>query len=137
MNDGSAQKADTSPSGEHYAGFLPTVFGLCQQFKSFTVHSVFLSCHTGDNCIITSGSDVVVIRNILKQQNNFYLVCQKFCRYTDFFAYPLPSSQLGIYCVFDLSEEMVVCSLSDFKEKNVMMPFNDSFVVVPLKNIQV
>jgi hypothetical protein len=85
----------SSPNGEHHASFVPSGFGVCQQFKCVTVKGVLLSCSTGNN-YATIGSDVVLIRNILKQNCNLFVVYQKFCHYQDFFTYPLSSSQVGI-----------------------------------------
>ena len=53
----------------------------------------------------------------------------------DFFSHPLESSNLGIYIVSDLSNEISARRLSDFGTKNVLLPYKDTFVVIPMLNV--
>ena len=55
--------------------------------------------------------------------------------FDDFFSHPLESSNLGIYIVSDLSNEISARRLSDFGTKNVLLPYKDTFVVIPMLNV--
>lgn len=119
--------------GEHHNGYVPAGIGLCKQFKSILVNGVHIAISTGNNCI-TLGNNIAVVRNILKTDVDIFFVYQTFHEFHDFYTYPLHSSKIGIYLVSQLNSELFIARLCDFKKKNVMLPFKDSFVVIPLLN---
>ncbi len=122
-------------NAEHYCGYVPAGIGPCKQFKSISINGVNISINTGNNCVML-GSSVAVIRNILKTDLDIFLLHQTFCEQRDFYTYPLHSSKIGIYQVSCLSSELKIARLSDFRRKNVMLPFNNAFVVIPLLNFE-
>lgn len=118
---------------EHHNGYVPAGIGLCKQLKSILVNGVCISNSSGNNCVVL-GNSIAVVRNILKTDVNVFFVYQTFCEQHDFYAYPLQSSKIGTYLVSSLSSELLVARLCDFKKKNVMLPYKNSFVVIPLLN---
>jgi hypothetical protein len=125
---------DITPGDEHHSGPVPSGIGLCRQFNRITMNGVRISSSIGNNCIVI-GNDIAVVRNILKKDSNIFFVYQKFLLRQNFYTYPLESSEIGIYQVSQLSSDLFVGSLCNFKKKNVMLPFKDTFVVIPLLNL--
>jgi hypothetical protein len=62
-------------------------------------------------------------------------IYQKFHEKRDFYTYPCPSSRFRIYQVCDIRNELFVGNLDDFITKNIMLPYNDSYVLIPLLHV--
>jgi hypothetical protein len=122
----------TCPTEEHHNGPLPNNFGVCRQFRKVTVNGALICLNSANNCISIDSGDIVVIRNIVVKHGETLLVYQQFNSYQSFFTYPLDSSRFGIYRVSHLRSEWCVAKLSDFRRKNVMLPFDEEYVVIPL-----
>lgn len=74
-----------------------------------------------------------LIRNILSNDTKFVkIVCESFENVLPYFAYPLPSSDLGIHKVSGRCGTYDVFSLSDIKLKYFRLPLKDDYVVVLL-----
>jgi len=122
----------SGPAAEHCSVNIPVGIGHCRQYKQLYVSGVLLSVQNGDNCI-TVGTDIVLIKNIIVKDSEIMLVYMKFFHVMDFFDYPVKSSHIGIHYVSDLSSELSVFrNFSEFYIKNVMLPYNNGFVVIPL-----
>lgn len=119
------------PYEEHQSGCVPTYVWSCRQYKCLRVNNLLLSIKSGDNCIVL-GDDICLLRNILVQNSETLFVYEQFDTKRDFFEYPLKSSSINIYFVSNLNRELRVCSITCFRMKNVLLPFGDGYVVVPL-----
>jgi len=75
-----------------------------------------------------------VIRNTVQKDGQVLLVYQRFSYLQDFFTYPIKSSKIGIFRASQLSNELLIGSLTSFKAKNVMLPFKKDIAVYPLLN---
>ena len=102
-----------------------------RQLKSVSIGGVTVSVTNGNNCVAI-GSDVCVVRNIVERQGEKYLIYQKFCKLVNFFTYPLPCSDLGIYLASELSMEMYFSHSSSCLKKYVLLPHKDMHVAIPL-----
>ena len=126
---GTGTSADTME--EHYSNVIPSSLGICRQYKRLALDGVCISVQAGDNCC-TIGHDIAIVRNIVIQNGEKLLVYQKFQEKRDFYHYPCPSSRFRIYQVCDMRNELLVGNLNDFITKNVMLPYNDTYVIIPL-----
>jgi len=131
-NVGGSKSVRNGPAKEHHSTVdLPSGFGHCHHYKQLYVDGVLLSVQTGDNCI-TLGTRIMLLKNIVVKNSQTMLICQKFQVVGDFFEYPMKSSDIGIHYVSDLSSELFIENLSDFQCKNVALPHENGYVVVPL-----
>ncbi|XP_034247740.1 uncharacterized protein LOC117649258 [Thrips palmi] len=103
-----------------------------QQYKKLKAGSLKLRLGKADSCFQTKDGDIVVLQNIVCRQRRVYLVGCKFSKLEDYYVYPLPSSQLGIYRVSLLERERRVYRLSDLHSKCYLMPDGEFFVCVPI-----
>jgi hypothetical protein len=128
----------TSPNAntieEHHSNVIPSSLGICRQYKRLTMDGVCISVQAGDNCV-TIGHDIAIVRNIVIQNGEKLLINQKFQDQRDFYTYPCPSSRFRIYQVCGIRNELLVGNLNDFITKNVMLPYNDSYVIIPLLHV--
>jgi predicted XRE-type DNA-binding protein len=126
------RSSDIIHCGEHQSGVIPQGVGMCKQFKSAIVNGIRICTTAGDNCV-TLGNDVILIKNILLSgSSDTLLVYQKFTELTDFFTYPLPSSDIGIYKSSGLSHEVHCVNVTAVVKKNVMLPYMGDYVMFPL-----
>ena len=123
-----------NPIEEHHSNCIPSSFGICRQYRRISINGVLISVQTGNNCI-TIDNDVVIVRNIVVRNGKKLLIYQKFQDKQDFYNYPCQSSRFKIYQVSNVRNELFVGKLEDFKTKNVMLPCNDSYVIIPLLHI--
>jgi len=119
---------------EHYSNVIPSSLGICRQYKRLAIDGVRISVQAGDNCV-TIGHDIAIVRNIVIQNGEKLLIYQKFQEKRDFYHYPCPSSRFRIYQVCDMRNELLVGNLNDFVTKNAMLPYNDTYVIIPLLHL--
>lgn len=119
--------------GEHCHGPLPIDVNKFSQFSQIQLPLAFFSVHKGNNCVLI-GNKVALIVNIVCEspEHQKFLVVKEFLQKTNFFDIPLPSSDLLIYTVNNLSTECKVYSIEDVVCKCVLIPFRDRFVSMPL-----
>ena len=118
---------------EHDMG--PVVDGYEQfiQYRSVRTYNFSLNLSDRDNCVIVDDGCVGIVRNILSLKSKVYLVLCLFRHVSDFFDYPLLSSEVGIYRVSHLTERLCVFDLNKIRCKCVRLPVDDShYVAVPL-----
>ena len=99
------------------------------------VNDVTFQLGQRDSCLMTSDGDVMIIRNIIKRNDNSVcIVGNKFRQSEDYYDYPLPSSVLGILKVSRLSTTRNVLELSDIQAKNwlIHIPQSQSYLSIPL-----
>ena len=77
---------------EHNRGpLLPNLLFNVKQYEQVILPNFSLNLKQNDNCILTEDKSVVLLRNIVKIDEQLYLVCVRFTVLEDLFDYPLPS----------------------------------------------
>lgn len=117
---------------EHATGPLPTNFSSFKQYGRLILKSYSVSLNTGDNCIAVQNAKPCLVRNILSNGLDVYLVVESFCHVTNFFESPLPSESLGIYQVSQHNGSYEVVHVDNMLHKCLLLPLNSNcFVVIP------
>ena len=129
-------KVRCTPHGKpHLSGPLPQDLSQCRQFKNFHGEKYYVSCALGNNCF-KIGNDIVLIKNILlSQTDETYIVYNLFLDNESFFKKPLDSLCLDIRMVSTLSNNLLVCSVSDLSHKCVLLPYADKYVAFPMLHL--
>lgn len=104
-----------------------------QHFRKIDIGNFVLQLNGKDNCFKTRAEDIVVLSDIVQNlDGTIYLVGNCFLQKSDFFEYPLPSSQLGIFSVANLGEETNVFEIHEVVAKCWLMPDGNSYCCVPI-----
>lgn len=104
-----------------------------QHFRKINIGYFVLQLNDKDNCFKTRGEDIVVLSDIVQDiDGTINLVGKRFLHKNDFFEYPLPSSQLGIFSVAELGEEIYVYEIHEVIAKCWLMPDGNSYCCVPI-----
>lgn len=85
-----------------------------------------------DSCFKTNTGEIVVLRNIIRRQDNTIFVGNIFSNISDFYTYPLRSSELDIVKVSELIEERLIFTLNKIIAKCWLIPIRDEYVCIPL-----
>ncbi|KAK3908311.1 Kinesin-like protein KIF1B [Frankliniella fusca] len=93
-----------------------------EQFRFLRFNDVVFKCNKKDNCFKTFLGDVVVMSNIVRRENDIFLVGCHMINKRDLYDYPFPSSEIGILSVSQLSAEKRAYSLNDVECKCWLMP---------------
>ena len=105
------------------------------QFEQLSLPDSHLSEHQPDNCIIAR-KKLGLIRNILSQsedEGDRVLVAEWFRgEPVSFFEQPLPSSDLRIFKVCHLADDITMLDVREVTSKCVLLPCMDYYVAVPL-----
>lgn len=104
------------------------------QYRELSLPDVYLSVNRGDNCVLV-GDKVGLVRNILCADGlngEKALIVEFFRGASSFFEKPLKSSDLRIFAVSKLREQISFIKLKDITCKCVLMPHRDRFIAVPL-----
>ena len=101
-------------------------------FRKLKFGSLTLKVGKSDSCFRTVSGDIIVLKNIVRQQRRVYLIGRKFLPLEDYYKYPIPSSDLGIFRVSALGRERLAFQLSDVKNKCYLMPDGHHYVCVPV-----
>lgn len=131
-----AHKVQGTLKKQHTDGPVIRQFLSFSQYKGLELPGVYISVSRGDNCIMV-GDKVGLVRNILSGGDNSetYVVFEEFRNKTNFFSTPLDSSDLRIFAVSQLSEEMEVVSASNITGKCVILPFHNKYISIPLLHV--
>ena len=119
------------PKGKHEQGPLPFVFKDYEQYTSIRCNNIFFSTKDSDNCVKVHDK-VSLIRNILKKDKAIVFLYEPFSNASNFFKYPLDSSDLGIFKVSNLSGCFYTAYFKDITCKFVRFPHKKKFVVIPI-----
>jgi len=114
----------------HNFGPVPPGYNLSEQFKVCRTDLFLLSISEPDN-YINIGSDIGVVRNILKCGCDIFIVHENFKELSSFNAYPADSSIFNICYVDKLSGILAVSPLIGVK-KCVRLPKGRKSVVLPM-----
>ena len=106
-----------------------------KQFEQLSLPDSHFSVHQPDHCIIARDK-VGLIRNILTQSEDdvdIVLVVEWFRGVSvSFFEEPLPSSDLRIFKVCHLADDVTIVDVREVTSKCVLLPCMDYYVAVPL-----
>jgi hypothetical protein len=113
----------------HRRGPLPREYCAYIQFEQLSLPDAFLSSHEPDNCIIARGR-VGLIRNILSSSEE----SEEWFRGVpnSFFIEPLNSTNLRIFKLTSLVDNITVLDFQEITSKCALLPCRDYFVSVPL-----
>ncbi|KYN09821.1 hypothetical protein ALC57_18074 [Trachymyrmex cornetzi] len=97
------------------------------QFKRIMVNDTIFKCNVKDACFKTINGEITVLHNIVQRHGEV-----SFTKMENVYEYPLPSSELGIIRVSDLSEERRVFPLVQIIAKCWLIPDVEFFLCFPL-----
>ncbi|KAJ1526536.1 hypothetical protein ONE63_008123 [Megalurothrips usitatus] len=101
-------------------------------YKKLKAGSLMLRVGKADGCFSAVNGDIVVLYDIELRQKKVFLIGRKFRCLEDFYAYPIPSSDIGIFKVSDLGKRRLTYRLKDVNNKCYLMPHGTHFVCVPI-----
>jgi hypothetical protein len=124
------------PSGLHQVhNEGPTVseVDIQQQYKQVDTGSFRIKLTCGDRHVQLRKGDVVAVQNIVTDMdNNVWLIYRKFDDASDFFSYPMPSKELGIFRLGHLTQSLHRCLITEVLQKYVVLPCKSGHVGIPL-----
>jgi len=123
----------------HNRGPLPHTFENHVQFHKLETPSTVLRIGERDG-IVMIGNSISAIKNILRGPDGDIVVLYSTYQHkSDFYKHPLPSSELGIYRIRQLSNRVLSARYQDLKQKYMLMPViidnRREGVAVPLRNV--
>ena len=114
----------------HSLGPLPNELSNSTQFYKVETDQYQLKLNFKDSCVRIAGK-VCIIKNIVLQETEIFLVYQAFGSYEDSFHTPLSSRSLGIGKASDLDNTLHFAKLTAVEAKCVAMPFRNKYFVIP------
>lgn len=102
------------------------------QFRKIMVNDTTFKCNLKDSCFKTVNGEIIVFHNIVQRHNEAFFVGYSFTKMENVYHYPLPSSELGIIRVSDLSEERRVFPLIHVIAKCWLIPDGKFLLCFPL-----
>jgi hypothetical protein len=123
---GSSANDSASARDEHRHGPVPDGFSYAKQFSLLKVGHFMINVKRSpaDCCVVVRDNKRVLVVNVLEMKGSLFIVCNPFKGLTDLFAYPLPSSSIGIYKASGVSKELLVMSVSEIMCKCFFLPCN-------------
>lgn len=123
---GSSANDSASARDEHRHGPVPDGFNYAKQFSLLKVGHFMINVKRSpaDCCVVVRDNKRVLVVNVLEMKGSLFIVCNPFKGLTDLFAYPLPSSSIGIYKASGVSKELLVMSVSEIMCKCFFLPCN-------------
>ena len=119
---------------EHSQG--PILRGLIdsKQYTVLTMANFILKTTEPNNCISYLESKIGLIRNIFSNGTVTCVLVQRFTEQQSYFTHPLPSCDIGIYLLRNLSSSMEVVDIHVINHKYILFPLpnNDHFLGIPL-----
>lgn len=117
---------------EHNNGPVPLIFSKAvNQFQEAFLGGLVIKITEGDNCVKIQNSIATVV-NIILSEGKVFFVYKEYKHRSSFFDYPMNSSDLGIFVVRELSEDVHISEFDGSIEKYVRLPLRENFVVFPL-----
>jgi hypothetical protein len=130
-----SRQMDFNLAQPHTDGPLPDGFVAAQQFALVHVLGYSLSLKKQDNCVLLKNRDVGLVRNILLQGSSVVLACQVFASKVNYFDEPLPSSDINIFKVDCLNNNLCCFPIEAVDCKCVILPLKGSIsVTLPLQH---
>jgi hypothetical protein len=130
----SCQEQDVTLKKQHRAGPVVAGFINFKQYKEVHMNDYVLKTYGGDNCICFGDRHIGIVKNIVSDGNEIYLIVKRFKNLKAAFLEPLVSSDLGIYMLNDFDKGFDVCHLKDVCRKYVLLPIKDGrkWIGIPL-----
>ena len=119
----------------HLEGPVTVSLRHCLQYKQYHKKNYVMSTIHGDNCF-EIGGQIGIVRNILKDNDNSYILFGDFSVKLSFFQDPIDSASLSVYVVEPSNAPIKQIALSDIKTKYVILPYKNKFVVMPQLHFQ-
>ena len=121
---------------QHQNGPLLPELKTKKQFSIIIKDGLTVATKERDACIKIS-SDVAKVCNIVEEHDGkVTVVYKKYRTIQDFFKYPMPSSDLNIFRVSNLSSNLYKADVSEILLKFVRLPYKkESYVVYPILHI--
>ncbi|KAK3928352.1 Valine--tRNA ligase [Frankliniella fusca] len=101
-------------------------------FKKITFGTLSLQVDKRNSCFQTKIGDIVVLKNVVFRNGRVCLVGCRFLNREDYFTYPVASSELDIFRVWNLEERRRIYHCRELKFKCWLMPEGLKFLCVPL-----
>lgn len=121
---------------QHFSGPESAAVSIAKQFKRAEVKSMKLSTESPNNCcLLLDGEEkeIVAIKNFfISNDGEYYMMCQTFSSKSDFYTAPCPSSDLNIFSVSNLQEEIKLRKVSEITKKMIFLSREGKSVVLPL-----
>lgn len=107
------------------------------QFKQAHFKSNCITGKTGDNCILLSTKEVVVVENIIERGGEVFVVGKCFNLLTNFFPDPFHSTNFDIFKCQNLSTVRQCWPITQiaFKVYLIPIPNSNNFAAFPLENM--
>lgn len=127
---------------QHENGPLPDEFKTCTNVAQYCILKtngfVFKLGSRRDSFFYLQDGNVGQLRNIVCTASDTFVVYEQFLKKTDFYDFPLCSTDLGICVVSRLSSMCHVASHSAVRQKCMALPYKDghSLVVIPFAHKQ-
>lgn len=110
---------------------VPELSGLC--YQKIKIGGSILKRGFKDSCFMTTHNEVVILRKVVKMTDKVVLVGKVFQNVSDFYTYPIKSSELNIVSVSHIRQGKKVFNLKDVKCKCYLMPnLDNEYVCVPI-----
>lgn len=115
---------------KRHAGMNEIIYGT--QFKKIIVNNIIFQVNSRDSCFTTDEGKIVILKNTVYKEDDVILVGNIFRKVTDFYTYPLKSSELGIVKVSQLDDNKFLFTLESIVAKCWLIPSEDEYVRTPL-----
>ena len=106
-----------------------------QQYSKLKIGDFLLSLSCGNNYFVRYDGVAFLLKNIIKDQDkNLLVLYQQFLGTTDFFDYPLKSSELGILQASNKMSCILEMPASFISHKSICLksPVSDQHIIFPM-----
>ena len=107
---------------------LPDILSF-EQYSVLNTTRFTVKVKDGDNCVMLQCGKIAKVVNILRKDENIFVLVQKFLNYEPFFLKPLDSTKIGIFIVGNLSKDLHIYEITTISQKYVLLPYKDSLCV--------
>lgn len=108
-----------------------------KSLKRKTFNSLVLNSSIKNNCIMTNDDEIMLITKKIETLNGITFMVKKFTHRESFFSSPVNSSELNIFLVCESSLVTTTpINLNQIKRKMFRVPYENSFVVIPILHSQ-
>jgi hypothetical protein len=133
MPPGRTQNPSSDPILQHMHtdGPVPPQFIKDTQYRKVSTDQFTLSTKKGDNCIMV-GDGFALVANVIKSEENVYIIYRTFQKKEPYFTYPCDSSYIGTYIVSGLNDALGVSKLCHIKRKCHLFEKGNKVITTPL-----
>ena len=90
-----------------------------------------LSIASPNNCVLVKNLQVGLVQNILRQNEETFIIVKLYHDRTSFYKYPVESEKLNVYCVRNLQDKLCVFSIEDIISKCLCISHEEKIIVMP------